>query len=182
VRPLQGTDVIARTERPYFNRTWKTFCSHQYAPSNGEFVYPSALRNGRVIYFAHPLFRMYNHEACRWVKRLVRNAIQLLVPKTLVSHNGPSTLIATLNVQPDHKRHILHLQHYIPERRGDLFDTVEDVIPLHDLSIDVRLNQKIRSARLVPQDVAIPMKQADDGVHLTIPKMSGHQMIELAHG
>jgi hypothetical protein len=182
VRPLPGTDVIARTERPYFNRTWKTFCSHQYAPSNGEFVYPSAVRNGRVIYFAHPLFRMYNHEACRWVKRLVRNAIDLLVPRTLITHTGPSTLIATLNVQADHKRHVLHLQHYIPERRGDLFDTVEDVIPLHDLSVEVRISQKIRSARIVPDDIAIPMTQTEAGVQLAIPKMSGHQMIELAHG
>ncbi|MEO1237199.1 MAG: alpha-amylase family protein, partial [Planctomycetota bacterium] len=138
VKPTAGAEVVARTERPFFNRTWKEFCSHQYAPTSGEFVYPSAVRKGRVVYFAHPVFRMYDYEACRWVKRIVRNAINGLLPTTLAEHDGPSTVIVTLNDQPAESRYALHLQHYIPERRGDAFDTVEDVIPLHDLSLTVR--------------------------------------------
>ncbi|MEM8876086.1 MAG: alpha-amylase family protein [Planctomycetota bacterium] len=181
VTPTDGSEVLAKTERPYFNRTWNTFCSHQYAPTNGEFVYPSAVRKGRVIYFAHPVFRMYDYEACRWVKRIVRNAINLLLDNTLVSHDGPSTLIVTLNEQAKQSRYAMHLQHYIPERRGDAFDTVEDVIPLHDLTLTLRTPKAIKSAKLVPDGGDLPIHQDGDAVNITVPKLVGHQIVELSY-
>ncbi len=181
VKPTTGATVLAETERPYFNRTWEHFCSHQYAPTSGEKVYPSAVRKGSVIYFAHPLFRMYDHEACRWVKRLIGNALNLLAPDRLVSHNGPSSLIVTLNEQPEQSRYVMHLQHYIPERRGDAFDTVEDIIDLHDLKLTVRTPKPIKSARLVPQDQPLKLTAEAKGSSLAIPKLHGHQMVELSY-
>ncbi|MEM6459526.1 MAG: alpha-amylase family protein [Planctomycetota bacterium] len=181
VEPAADAEVLARTERPFFNRTWDEFCSHQYAPTSGEFVYPSAVRRGRVVYFAHPVFRMYDHEACRWVKRIVRNAIKLLLDTTLVSHDGPSTVIATLNDQPAASRYALHLQHYIPERRGDAFDTVEDVIPLHDLTLTLRPPQKVESVTLVPDGSVLPHETDGDAVTFTVPKLVGHQIVELSY-
>ncbi|MEM6391700.1 MAG: beta-galactosidase trimerization domain-containing protein [Planctomycetota bacterium] len=181
VTPTGDAELLARTERPFFNRTWKEFCSHQYAPTSGESVYPSAVRKGSVIYFAHPLFRMYDDEACRWVKRLIRNAINLLLPTTLVHHDGPSTLIATLNDQPAASRYALHLQHYIPERRGDRFDTVEDVIPLHALTLTVRPSQAVKSVTLVPAGETLAHQTDGDAVTFTIPKLEGHQIVELAY-
>lgn len=181
VKPLSGGDVLAKTERPYFNRKWNQFCSHQYAPSSGEFVYPSAVRKGQVVYFAHPLFQMYDYEACRWPKRLVRNAIQQLLGHTMVEHNGPSTLIVTVNEQAHESRYAMHLQHYIPERRGDAFDTVEDIIPLHDLGLTLRTPRKIASAMLVPTGTPLALQNDGDAVTLTVPKLEGHQIIELSY-
>ncbi len=181
VRPLAGTEVLAETERPYFNRTWRHFCSHQYAPTSGEVVYPSVVRQGRVIYLAHPVFRMYNYEACRWIKRIVSNAIDLLMPQRLVVHNGPSSLIVTLNEQIAESRYVMHLLHYIPERRGEAFDVVEDVIPLYDLTLTVRPPKAVSAVRLVPGGDVLKME--DDGVggvRFTVPKLEGHQMVELA--
>ncbi len=181
VAPFPGSEVLAQTERPYFNRTWKQFCSHQYAPSSGEFVYPSAVRKGRVVYFAHPVFQMYDWEACRWVKRIVRNAVTLLLGETLVRHDGPSTLIVTLNEQASASRYVMHLQHYIPERRGDAFDTVEDVIPLHDLTLTLRPPKAVKSAALVPEGGALELNQNGDAVSFTVPRLEGHQMVELSY-
>lgn len=179
VNAVDGAEVLARTERPYFNRDWKYFCSHQYAPSSGEFVQPSVVRKGAVVYFAHPVFRMYDDEACRWVKRIVRNAIDLLLPVALVKHDGPSSLIVTLNEQAAESRYVMHLQHYIPERRGNAFDTVEDVIPLYDLTITVRPPRPIRSATLVPESESLPIESTDGAVSFNVPRLVGHQMIEL---
>ncbi|MEM7624060.1 MAG: beta-galactosidase trimerization domain-containing protein [Planctomycetota bacterium] len=181
VRPTAGGEVLARTERPYFNRTWDRYCSHQYAPSSGEFVYPSAVRKGSVIYFAHPLFRMYDHQACRWTKRLVRNAIRQLLGPTMIEHDGPSTLIVTVNEQPDKSRYAMHLQHYIPERRGDAFDTVEDIIPLHHLGLTVRAPKTIASGTLVPGGVPLPLSRDGDAVSLTVTRLEGHQIVELSY-
>ncbi|MEM1027298.1 MAG: beta-galactosidase trimerization domain-containing protein, partial [Planctomycetota bacterium] len=181
MKPGADAEVLARTERPFFNRTWDRFCSHQYAPTSGEFVSPSVVRKGSVVTFAHPVFQMYDHEACRWVKRVVRNAIDLVMPERIVRHNGPSSLIVTINDQPNESRYALHLQHYIPERRGDAFDTVEDVIPLHDLELTINTPKQFRSARLVPSGESLNIDNRGDGQILTIDRLDGHQIIELSY-
>lgn len=88
------------------------------------------VRSGNVIYFSSPMFTLYDKVAPLWCKRLLLNALDLLLPDPLLRHNGPSTLLAALNVQQAHNRYVLHLLHYIPERRGTSFDTLEDIIPL----------------------------------------------------
>ncbi|MGL4177898.1 MAG: beta-galactosidase trimerization domain-containing protein, partial [Dermatophilaceae bacterium] len=181
VSPLPGTEVLAGAERPYFNRTWEHFCSHQYAPSTGEVVYPAVTRRGPVAYLAHPVFRMYDHEAPRWVKRLVRNAVDLLVPGRLLEHDGPSTVVATVNEQADLERYVIHLLHYIPEPRAAAFDVFEDVIPLHDLTLTLRLPRQVTDAVLVPQNEPLELRRADGAVTVTVPTVHGHQMIALSY-
>ncbi len=184
VKAMPGAEVLAKTERPFFNRSWKQYCSHQYAPSSGEFVYPSVVRQGQVIYFAHPVFRMYDHEACRWPKRLVRNAITQLLDHTMVEHDGPSTLIVTINEQAEESRYALHLQHFIPERRGDAFDTVEDIIPLYDLTLTLRTPRTIKSAKAVPTSAKknpVTMTTQGDVTQINVAKLEGHQIIELSY-
>jgi len=68
----------------------------------------------------------------RWCKTLLLNALALLLPEPLARHDGPSTVRLSLTEQAGHDRWIVHLLHYIPERRGEDFDVIEDVIPLHD--------------------------------------------------
>lgn len=60
------------------------------------------------------------------------NALELLLPEPLVQHNGPSTLQTTLAQQAGQGRWILHLLHFIPERRSETLDVIEEVIPLPD--------------------------------------------------
>ncbi|MBM3189824.1 MAG: beta-galactosidase, partial [Chloroflexi bacterium] len=70
VRPLQGTQTLARTMGPYFNRTWDRFCSHRQAPPDPakELAYPAITCNaaGNVIYLAHPIFYGYRRQAVLW--------------------------------------------------------------------------------------------------------------------
>jgi hypothetical protein len=56
--------------------------------------------------------------------------------------DGPSTLMTTINAQVEKKRLIVHVLHYIPERRGEQFDTIEDVIPLHNVGVSVRMDNR----------------------------------------
>lgn len=50
--------------------------------------------------------------------------------------------MTTINIQEENKRLIVHVLHYIPERRGEQFDTIEDVIPLHNVGISVRMDNR----------------------------------------
>ena len=79
---------------------------------------PGIVRNGSAIYFSSPIFTLYEKVAPLWCKRLFLNALEMLLPEPLVRHGGPSTLLVTLNEQAAHERQVLHLLHYIPERRG----------------------------------------------------------------
>lgn len=176
VVPREG-EVLARIATPYFNRTFRHFCSHQHAPSSGKAGYPAAVRTGRVIYFAHPLFSLYGKKAPMWCRTLVLNAIRILLPDPLLRLQAPSSTIATLNSQEEHNRWVLHLLHYVPERRGREFDTIEDVIPIRSLEADLRVPRAVRAVRTVPEGEQLPFLAAGGRISFTVPEVTGHQII-----
>ncbi len=180
VTPAMDARVLANTHVPYFNRTWRHFCSHKHTPSSGDVGYPAVVQRGRCIYFAHPIFAQYAANAPRWVKTLLENALDRLIPDPAVRTDGPSSMLATLNVQPAHRRRVLHLLHYIPERRGQAFDVIEDVLPLHDVAISLRADGEVSSVRTVPDGGKLPFEVADGRIGFTLPLLTGRQMIEIA--
>lgn len=180
VEPVVGAEVLARTQVPYFNRTWRHFCSHNHTPSSGEPGYPAAVLYGTVVYFAHPVFTQYHANAPRWVKQIVGDAVKLLLPKPILEIDGPTTLLTSLNRQEDEGRHVLHLLHFIPERRGQAFDIIEDVIPVHDIKVRLRLPSGATSVKLVPSGDALEFSQENGVVAFTVPVVHGHQMVEIA--
>lgn len=180
VAALPGAEVLASVVASYFDRTWEHFCSHRQTPSSGQPGGAGIVRTGDVIYFSSPIFTLYDKVAPLWCKRLLLNALDLLLPDPLVRHTGPSTLLAVLNRQPAHNRTVLHLLHYIPERRGTSFDTVEDVIPLYDVELSLRCADPVTSVALRPSGEALPWRVEGERILVRVPKIAGHQMVELA--
>jgi len=179
IKPKPGTEVLAAANVPYFNREWNHFSSHQHTPSTGRSGYPAITRRQTTIYFMHPVFTQYARNAPLWCKKLVLNAINMLLGEPMIKHNGPSSLIVSLNEQAAEKRRVLHLLHFIPERKGAAFDVIEDIIPLHNLIVSLQLDKPVRKARLVPQLTLLPVKQVGDRVEISVAKLEGHQMIEI---
>ena len=175
-----GAKVLADVNVPYFNRTWKHFCSHRHTPSSGLADYPGIVATDESVYFAHPVFAQYDDNAPRWCKVLVADAIDRLLGEPLVRVEAPSATLAMLNAQAAEKRWILHLLYYVPERRGRAFDTIEDVVPLLDVEVSLRADRGIREARTAPQDEPLAIRQRDGRVEFTVPRLDGHQMIALA--
>jgi hypothetical protein len=164
----------------YFDRTYLHFCSHRQTPSSGQVGDPAIVRRGNSIYFAHPIFTQYNQNAPRWCKQLLLNALALLLPEPLVRHNGPSTIEVTLNEQAQENRWVLHALHYIPIRRGQDFDVIEDVIPLFNIAFSVRAEQVVKEVVAVPKMTPLAYEQKDGRVEFTVPEIVGHQMIALS--
>jgi hypothetical protein len=175
LRAVNGGEVLAQTVVPYFNRTWEHFCSHRHTPSSGEVGYPGVIRKGNAITFAHPVFTQYDEIAPRWVKQLVGNALTQLLPQPLLKHDGPSTLMATVNAQDT--RRVVHLLHYIPTRRGRDMDIIEDVIPLHNVTVWLKSDASISSVTAVPGGKPLDFTQDGDYVRFTLPVLNGHRMI-----
>ncbi len=172
-----GTEVLAECVAPYFNRTWEHFSSHRHTPSAGKPGYPGVLRRGRAIYFMHPVFTQYQGNAPRWVKRLVVNAVRMLLPEPLVRLEAPSSALVSINEQPRENRWVVHLLHYIPERRGREFDVIEDVIPLHDVKVSLRTPRPVKEVAAVPQGQPLRFTTSAGRIEFVLPKLEGHQMI-----
>jgi hypothetical protein len=179
VAAAAGTDVLADGVLPYFDRTYRHFCSHRQTPSSGRVGHPAVTRRGRAVYFAHPIFTMYDQSAPRWCRALFLNALAMLLPEPLVRHDGPSTVIATLTSQDSAGRWVVHLLHYVPVRRGRAMDVVEDVLPLHELGASVRVPSPVESVSLVPSGEDLPFELRGGRVEFVVPKIVGHQMVAL---
>ena len=176
------TEVLARMVPAYFDRAWRHFCSHRQTPSSGELDGPAATRVGDLIYFAHPIFRQYNRNAPRWCKQLLLNALDMLLPDPLLRHSGPTGMLTALNEQPEQGRLVLHLLHYVPERRGQDFDVIEDVLPVYDVAVSVKLPGPVAGVRRVPDGETLAFSETKGRLNFTVPKLDGHQIVEIARG
>jgi hypothetical protein len=100
----------------------------------------------------------------------------------LLRHRGPTTLRATVNAQPGEKRWVVHLLHYIPERRGQDFDVIEDVIPLYDLEVSLKTRQSVQGVTCVPQQEKLSFQQQGGRVKFVLPQLIGYQIVVLNLG
>ncbi|MBI3912116.1 MAG: beta-galactosidase trimerization domain-containing protein [Armatimonadetes bacterium] len=178
VEPLADAEALADVWWPFFNRTWEHFCSHSHTPVERKSNFPAVVRRGRVIYFAHPIFGMFMRHGARTYKQLMLNTLALLLPDPLVQAEAPTTAHITLLHQPQDRRHVLHVLHYIPEHRYSDIHTIEDVLPLHNLRVGLRLPAP-RRAYLAPSMAPLPFEGKDGRVWLTIPEVRGHAIVAL---
>ena len=56
-------------------------------------------------------------------------------------------------------------------------DIIEDIIPLSDVPVSLRLPGRICNATLVPQGEPLAFTEKDGRVEFTIPRITGHQMV-----
>lgn len=173
--------VLMEKTEPWFERGNEgcQFCSHQHAPTPEKVMKIEMLQNRKVIYCTHPIFKCYRKNAPVWCKEMLKDALSMLLPHKMVSHNGPSTLLCVLN-QRDENTKVLHVLHYIPEKRSEEIYTIEDVIPLYHTEFCIYLgNRKLDQIKLVPEESSVAYKEEEEYVIFTLEKLNGHQMIEL---
>lgn len=186
---LRGYEVIANSAqilmnkiKPYFDRAGDRFCSHQHAPSSGLVGAAEVTRKDFVIYFAHPIFNLYRKNAARWCKLMVKDAIELLLDHKYVSHNGPSTLITSLNRQEKENREVLHILHYITEKRSEDIYTIEEVIPLFNIQFMIYTGgRKVKEVLVVPENISVSFESAGDLIYFDIGKIEGHRMVSIQY-
>lgn len=193
VRPTSG-EVLAHIREPYFNRTWKRFCSHQHAPAASRSEYAAAVRNGNILYMAHPAFSIYAALGTVAYKRYIANAIRLLLEdQETLRTNLPSTARVSITNQAEHRRYVMHLLHANTMARGEaavlspeghvrdsrVVQVIEDLLPVSDVEISVKLPQMITSATLEPQAERVELEKAGDRVALRIEAFTCHQIVVL---
>ncbi len=181
IKAAENTEVLGETVASYFDRSWKHFCSHRQTPSSGEIDYPGIVKNGNCIYFAHPIFSQYNKNAPRWCKKLVHNAVDLLIDSPLLKHDGPTALMTAVNRQRAENRQVLHLLHYIPQRKSEEIDIIEDEIPLYNIDFSLKAEHKVKRVSCVPRGEELDFIKKEQRIEFTVPEIRGHQMIEISY-
>lgn len=175
-----GTSVLADSVAPYFNRTWRHYCSHRHAPSSGKVHGPAIVQSGKTIYFAQPLFAQYQQNAPRWCRILLKSALERLLPEPVLSLKAPPTLVATITRQNGGNRQMVHLLHYVPVRSSAEMDIIEEVIPLHGIELSVRTDRPVASVHCVPEGTSLPFKQTAGRINFSLPVLNGYQIIEVS--
>jgi hypothetical protein len=177
VEILPGAEPLADVWHPYFDRTYAHFCSHRHTPAAERSPFPAVVATESAAYFVHPIFASYVRHGARVYRQLVLNTLRRLLPDPLVETNAPTTARITLMRQPRERRLVAHLLHYIPEQRYREIQTVEDVIPLYNVDLAVRLEEPPRRAYLAPGGIELPLTLEDGRACVTVPGVVGHQMV-----
>ncbi|MBM4040200.1 MAG: beta-galactosidase [Planctomycetes bacterium] len=183
---VKDAEVLAEAWRPYFNREFRHFCSHQHTPPAEPAGYPAAIRKGRVLYFAHPVFTNYRNKgqqlARDYVWRLISDTYGRLDVEVGLPSAGRVSLLRQEIVggasQPRVGRHILHLLYATPINRGRGIEVIEDIVPL--LNIPVSLRLKARRVTLAPEGTPLPFTRRKGRIEFTVPRLELHQMVALA--
>ncbi len=178
VKAGTNTEVLSHIVKPWFYRSPEHFCSHQQTSSSGEIGSPAITRLENILYFSHPVFTIYRKKGPIWIKKMVSNGIKMLVEPRII-HNGPSTLKMTINRQNDKSRWIIHLLHYIPEKRCEQIETIEDIIPLHDTFFTLKIEKPPLSMRIVPGKKRLDFTIKGDRAEFCVSRIEGHCMIEV---
>ncbi len=173
-----GVEVLAYSGAPYFNRTWEHFCSHQYTPMDKPSDEPIIIQNSNVLTLARPLFSEYAESAKRVHKQVIANCLARLLPQAQVGENNlPSTAIITVRQQENDL--LVHVLHYVHQRRGRVLDVIEDVIPLHEVDVSIRADHEPKAVRLVPEDQTLEWMYSNGYVNFTVPRVHGYQIVEI---
>jgi hypothetical protein len=186
---------LGKVVDPYFNRSYKHFCSHQHAPPRLEDSgYECGMLNGPYLYLAHPVFSHYRATGAVAHKEYVTKALDLLLDQDKsLQTNLASTARVTLMDQEAENRYVLHLLYANTVNRGGPMEmsggnlsmptrsveVIEELMPLHNTTVSLKLPRTITRATLQPQGREIDVDENGGQVSLTIDEFTCHQMVVL---
>lgn len=190
IRVTEG-ESLGQVFDPYFNRTYKHFCSHRHTPYRPEpSGFDAGVRRGNVAYLAHPVFQLYRKIGAVVQKESVLRVIQALLGEDqTVLTNLPSGARLALRRQPAQKRQVVHLIYANKQTRGgkaDLWggamspvEVIEELDPLHQVTVAVRTGAEIARATLEPDGRDLAFTLSNGRIEFTIDWFACHRMIVL---
>lgn len=166
--------VLSKIGKPYFNRTYDRFSSHRHFPFEKETEFPAIVCGENVGYCAFALFTDYRKYANRFCRDVVQTLIEKLLPAPSVCVDAPTSLEMTMRKKGG--KTMVHLLHYIPERRATELDIVDTKLPLYNLDVKVKADGAKR-VLCVRSGEALVCKAENGYVCFTVPKVDGYEII-----
>jgi hypothetical protein len=174
-RTKAGAIVLADAKLSYFNRTWRHFTSHGYSPATEIAPYPAVAANGQVVYYHSPVFASYFKHGSPVFRHLVANGLQRLMPDRLIESDCPPTTEITVNAQPGRK--IVHMVNYGANRRGNHVEVIEQVTPLVNRTIKLRMPKAPSKVYIAPEGNDLNVSYDNGVASVTVPQIGVHAMV-----
>lgn len=181
VRVTDGK-VLAESILPYFSRSMGRFCGHKNTPyDKSSEKLPVIVVKGNVVYMAHPMASSYETFGSLYQKRYFLLALsQIFRGGAFVAEGLGSQGRATMIHQPDQSRYCLNMLYASPVTRGRA-RVIEDILPVYNIRLTLDIPQKIHSAYLPLQGIALPVQEVNGKQCLTVPKMECHESVVLEY-
>ncbi|MBQ0126093.1 MAG: hypothetical protein KBS59_07225, partial [Clostridiales bacterium] len=175
-------EVVADMEKPYFNRTTFHFSSHKHTPNDPTSRYPAATVGADGGYVSFPLFSEYATYGSLISKRVIEHMIDILLgdEKTLTT-NLMAQGITTVMHQKDEHRFVNHLIYVSPVKRGNKIEIVEDIVPVYDIEVSLKLGVTPKRVHLAPENKDIDFDCTDGVITYTVDKIYCHQMVVIEY-
>jgi hypothetical protein len=93
----------------------------------------------------------------------------------MVWTDAPPTTEVTVTRQPG--RSTVHLVNYQPNRRGAHIEVIEEMVPLRDVSVRLKLPKSPRRAIVTPGGVDLPISYSDGAASVVIPAVREHALV-----
>ncbi len=179
VELLSGVE-LGKRENPFFNRDVEHFCSHGHTPNSFEYGGAGMTEGKDGIYIAWQVFGEYADQGSLILKRTVEYALNKLLGenKTLKTNLGAQGVVTVME-QKEEKRFINHLLYASPVKRGKNVEIIEDLIPILDTEVTLKLPKDIKKVYLAPQMKEIEFTKDNGVVKFTVDKFECHQMVVL---
>ncbi|MHB9070974.1 MAG: alpha-amylase family protein [Sedimentisphaerales bacterium] len=182
---------LGHVHDPYFNRNYKHFCSHQHAPARPESSgFDCGVRNGNIIYLAHPVFSIYRAFGAVAYKEYIINVLQSLLDEPTINVNLPSTGRITLMNQKEHNRYVLHLLYANTINRGggknlsnvialQSVEVIDELQSLNDVKVSLKVPAKVKNVICVPNGEKLDFMQKKDHIEFVLPRLQCHQIVDI---
>ena len=170
--------ILANTWSPEFNRTVGKFCGHRNTPYDRLSDHPSVVKKGKIIHIAQPLFRIYEKMGMKLHRDLFSNCLKLVYTDPLLEVDLKSAGRASLMRQTHNNHLVLHLLYASPIMRGEI-EVIEDIVPLYDINVSLRMDQSPNKVTCVPEDRSIDFKYESGRLTFMVDKLEMHKMIEI---
>jgi len=178
IRVTRG-ESLGDIYEPYFNREPGHFCSHQHTPNRPEpSGYAAGVIHGNMAALALPLFAVYARDGAVALRQFLDKVLRRLLGKEItVESNLPSTARLTVTRDEINRRIVVHLLYADIVKRGRNVEVIEDLPPLYDTKLRLRIAETVRSVTLEPQHTELPFHQEHGTVETVVQLFRCHQMI-----
>ena len=130
---------------------------------------------GKSIYFAGAFWQDYWYLKYPEHRVLMENAVKMLSTPQIRLENAPVSVEVILRRQKQKNRLLIHLINFT----GGMSRPIEEIIPIHDIKINIDLPQEITSARALWLDQELPFTKSGTTLELTLPKLNEYEVIAL---
>jgi hypothetical protein len=174
---IAGTEVLAEIIAPYYNSGFDGEHAFLYLPPDKKTGKPAITRKGNVVHFSHSFCINYYKHAQVPMKALFGNILAELLPAPIVKvTNMPSFARVTVSSQPG--RTMVYLMSYVPEKRGDKIEMIEEAIAIHGAKLAVRLDgARPRKVYLAPEGKELSFIIKNNYTCVDVPAFSGYALI-----